>query len=350
MGHPSSLIHKSTLAAAFALCSAVASGAEDDAPTLEALREASPAGSFVAATTLFEFHSDFLTNLDDALRWSAEREERAEELLGSCATELPPEARAGWASALATYRAEAAALRGLEAVHARMQFARLEDALRGDVIPLSPGRRHALADAADAYSRCAWPASDARNRRWIAERVTGIKQLEPTIAERLVELYQTAWPPLPMRVDAMYYVSWAGGDSATPAHIRISSANPGNEGWSGVEIAFHEASHMLMHGWGGSVAWDTLAATGTRLGVEIPPQLPHAVLFYVTGQAAAAELRRRDVEHVPYMLERRLFSDEWREQIAAAFDPYLAGRATLEEACAALVESLRPNAPPASPR
>jgi hypothetical protein len=343
MGHPSSSLRRSTFVATLAFCSVAARGAEGEAPTLEALREASPAGSFVAATTLFAFHSDFLTNLDDALRWSSEREERAEQLLGACAAELPPEARAGWASALATYRAEAESLRGLEGIHVRMQLARLEDELDGDVIPLSPGRRRALAEASYAYRSCAWPASDARNRTWISERVAGIKQLERALAERLVELYQTAWPALPMRVDAMYYVSWAGGDSATPAHIRISSANPGNEGWSGVEIAFHEGSHMLMHGWGGSVAWDTLTAAGTRLGVDVPFPVYHAVLFYVTGRAVEAELGRRDVAYVPYMLANGLFSDR-SGPIAAAFDPYLAGRATLEQACTTLVESLRSTA------
>jgi hypothetical protein len=348
MGQTRRSIRNSTLAAALALSAFAARGAEDDAPTLEALREASPAASVVAATKLFEFHSDYLTNLDDALRWSAERDERAEELLGACASELPEGARAGWASALATYRAEAASLRGVDAVHARMQFARLENAIDGEVIPLTPGRRRALADASDAYRRCAWSASDALNRRWSAERVAGIKQLEAALEKRLVELYQTDWPALPVRVDAMYYVSWSGGDSATPAHIRMSSANPGNDGWSGVEITFHEGSHLLMHGWGGSVAWDTLAATGKRLGVEIPFPVYHAVLFYVTGRAVAAELAHRDIDYVPYMLANGLFA-EWREPIAAAFDPYLAGSATLEEACAALVESLPPSAPP-SPR
>jgi hypothetical protein len=82
--------------------------------------------------------------------------------------------------------------------------------------------------------------------------------------------------------------------------------------------------------------WDTLTTTGGLVGFRIPPGLYHAVRLYVTGQSMAAELDRAGVEYVPYMLANERYSS-WRDRIAAAFDPYLAGRETLEEACSALV-------------
>jgi hypothetical protein len=325
-----------TFAATLALWSMAARGAEDDAPTLEALRAASPGQSLVATTMLFELHSDFLTNLDDALRWSIEHAERAEALLGTCAAKLPLATREKWLSALATYQVEAASRRDFDIdMHARIHFARLEDKVTGDLMPLSPGRRRALADASDAYRACAWPASDARNRRWIAERVVGIEQIEPALAARLVQLYQMDWPRLPIRTDVMYFESWSGADSWLPGHIRISSANPSNEGWAGVEVAFQQASHELMRG-RGAVMWGTLTTTGGLVGFRIPPGLYHAVRLYATGQSMAAELGRVGVEYVPDILANERYSS-WRDRIAAAFDPYLAGSETLEEACSALV-------------
>ena len=105
--------------------------------------------------------------------------------------------------------------------------------------PALAGPPGALADASDAYRTCASPASDARNRRWIAERMAGIEQIEAPLAARLVELYQTHWSPLPIRTDVMYFGSGTGADWR-PDHIRISSTDPSNGGWSGVEVAFQQ--------------------------------------------------------------------------------------------------------------
>jgi hypothetical protein len=144
----------------------------------------------------------------------------------------------------------------------------------------------------------------------------------------------------------MYFESWGGADSWLPGHIRISSANPGNEGWAGVEVAFHEASHELMRGWG-STLWSTLTTAGSSVGFRIPPGLYHEVRLHLTGQAMAAELGRIGVEYAPNILGNDRNS-LWRDRIGAAFDPYLAGRETLEEACSALVVlvGLADQAPP----
>ena len=97
----------------------------------------------------------------------------------------------------------------------------------------------------------------------------------------------------------------------------------------------------------GSVVWDTLATTGGLVRFRIPPGLYQMVRLYLTGQAVAAELSRAGVEYVPDILANERFS-LWRDRIAEAFDPYLAGRETLEEACTALVVliGLTDRAPP----
>ena len=68
------------------------------------------------------------------------------------------------------------------------------------------------------------------------------------IADRMGELYARPLGGLPIRVDVVETVNWAGANTIflmpEGGHIFISNENP--EGPVSLETVFHEASHTLM--------------------------------------------------------------------------------------------------------
>lgn len=100
------------------------------------------------------------------------------------------------------------------------------------------------------FERCRWPAQDERNRRWIETLRPVLAQHEDVVTRRLVALYGVDWPVLPVPIDVVETVSWAGGDSIftnpPPGHIWVSSTYaPYQKPSAALEIVLHEASHLL---------------------------------------------------------------------------------------------------------
>jgi hypothetical protein len=306
----------------------------------------------VVMTAHFALYSDFAFNLHDALlaAGTARRAQRPErfgsEVDTACFNGLPEAQRAAWNRAVDYYAEIVAAGQFFDRVQVlpRLELLwRADDWAQDDertFIVLARGFR---AVAAPAYERCRWPAQDARNRRWIEMLQASLARHEETLARRLVGLYGIDWAALPIPIDVVETVSWAGGDSIytnpPPGHVWVSSVRPEYQTPSAaLEVVFHEASHLIADG--RSPLRVALDAAQNGAAAEVPPDLWHAVLFYVTGESVRRVLAdARESEHQPLIYALDIFG-EVREPIAATWAPYLDGDRTLSQAATDLVGRL----------
>jgi hypothetical protein len=303
----------------------------------------------VFVTPHFALHSDLEVNVHDALlaAGTARRAGQPERFGGesdvACFDALPVEQRVAWNHAVDYYAEVIAPGTAFDRSQILPRLALLwqsEDWASGDERTFIAIARSFRSAASPAYERCRWPAQDARNRRWIDMLRPALERHEDAVSRRLVELYGMDWAALPIPVDIVETVSWAGGDSISanppPGHVWISSTLDAYQTPSAaLEVVFHEASHLLT----GNRSPLRAALAAASVGAAQPPpgELWHAVLFYTTGEAIRRQLAGQD--HVPLIYALDIFRNV-RDPIAAAFAPYLDGERSLTESAAALVQAL----------
>lgn len=305
----------------------------------------------VATTPHFAFHSDFATNLNDALIAAGAARNRSEpELFHSgaeepCFGELPPSVRAAWDRAVDYYA---------EIVSPAGSFDRQQYLLRADLAGFDHGRDDAgarrfveiarafRAAASPAYEACHWATQDAENRRWIEELQPRLAAHEATIARRLQDLYQKRWEGLPIQVDVVETVSWSGANSVfrPPArgHLLIATSY---QGPAALEIVFHEASHGLALR--GDPLLRALADAAEARHQRPPRDLWHVALFYTTGETVRRVLADAGEPEYTPMLYGIFGRGAWlryRKPIETVWPAYLDGQQTLPRAAAALVRAL----------
>ncbi len=207
----------------------------------------------------------------------------------------------------------------------------MRHALRDSGLP--PGLIAALEAGAPIYKARWWPDHDRANRAWIAAVTPLVSKYSESLKKELAAAYQTGWPTAPIRTDVAEYASFAGAyTTLDPAHITVSSINPGNQGDAALEVLFHEASHAIV---------DKIR---TALGEEASRQHKplrrrdfwHALLFYTTGEIVEQHLNG----HVPYAVKNGLYSRAWPgapEVLDADWKPYLDGKIDLAAAVHRLV-------------
>jgi hypothetical protein len=127
--------------------------------------------------------------------------------------------------------------------------------------------------------------------------------------------------------------------SGPPTHVVISSADPRYGGLSALEMLFHEASHA----WD-QVVMDGIGRAATAQRKAPPRQLWHAVLFFTAGELTRRELERAgDEDYVEHALRNGVYDRACggcRALLAKHWGPRLDGRASIDEALAALVAEL----------
>lgn len=308
----------------------------------------------VVTTPRFAFHSDFDTNLNDALNAAGvarkagkpEMFQSGAEAETACFGKLPPSARAGWNRAV-DYYAEIispADWNARQQYLPRVQLAgfdeELKDAGARQFVEIARSFRGA---AAPAYKACRWAAQDEKNRRWIEELKSRLAMDEEKIALRLEQLYGKRWSGLPLRVDVVETVDWAGANSIfrNPAggHLLISNSY---QGPAALEIVFHEASHLLMDR--KDPLWQALDSAASAVDWRLPDDLWHVVLFYTTGEAVRRILDGDDKpEYKPlvYAIFDRGTWSRYRQPLESSWRPYVDGKRALPEAAAGLIEALR---------
>lgn len=108
------------------------------------------------------------------------------------------------------------------------------------------------------------------------------------------------------------WVSPSGANTTdVPAHVMISSLDPDYEAEAGLEMTFHEASHLIIDIDKGPVAEELWRANGDRM---LPRRdLWHTILFYTVGRATEERLKATGAErYVPYLYAQGLIERGWR--------------------------------------
>lgn len=202
--------------------------------------------------------------------------------------------------------------------------------------------RTVLVAAAPVYRAQFWPAHEQRDRAYIDAIRPQLAAHGAWIAQRLAALYQTSWPTAPIVVEVTpavppFGASTLGEPPFTGPHtplITVSSEDPGYATDTGLEMIFHEGSHLLV-----DKVQAALDASAQRQARKIPDQLWHLLLFYTAGHVTRERL---GASYVPYA-ERpvnTIFSGRFAAILpilARTWQPYLDGKVALEPAIDAVV-------------
>lgn len=303
--------------------------------------------AFVAATPHLRFHSDFWLNLHDYLHGlvgGGPGDRRIEAEGTACFEALPAEERQAWEEIVAFYETDMADLH-----HRRNP---LMSAIRYRLANLAPEEVIApqlddvldrLRRLAPAYRECLWEVHDARNRERISNLLDVAVRYGPALVDTLSARYQSLWPE-GVTVDVTPYASYAGANTSTrhdAPHMMVSSLDPDLSGFSGLELLFHESSHIVFNGSHGAVA-AALNGAAASLGVEMPRSLWHAVSFHTSGRAVQEVAAEAGATYEPYWLRHNVFP-QYHKAMNTHWQPYLDGEVTMDEAALALVRALTLN-------
>lgn len=299
-------------------------------------------GNPVAATERFVLYSRFPFNLTDGLLRAA----LGVQTPGSeCLQTLSSEEREAWDRAVEGYRelfidSDDGRRR---AIFLRLNLAGLGDQVRGGLEPTPEEVELILEAGAYAYRACWWEEDDAANRRWIENLVPMLREVGDVVATRIADAYQTPWHGGRIPVDAVPYVSRQGANTIRPAHVLVGSSHGKNGGRASLEAIFHEASHTIIGPRGGEPIRRVREAA-ERLGVEVPEDLWHVVLFYTTGEVVRRVIAESYGEQYdPYLYATDLFERAWpelREPVEEWWQPYLDGKISMSEAAEGMLRAL----------
>lgn len=321
------------------------------AATLLAVAGASaPARAVAPDAPLFRLRSAFWPNLHHVLFQQAEagsasasRSAAAARAAGervACAQDPAAAGAVAWQRAVSFYRDQFLDRDLLFDGDLRLASQALVDA--GDrpltaQAPLSPIHFHLLAAAGSAYKQACWPGHDATNRSFISELEPLVARHGAALARRLAAAYGQPWDFAPLEVDVVVFGGWSGAyTTVAPDHVTLSSTADGHSGTGGLEVLFHEASHVP----GTRVARE-LADACRQAGRALPRDLWHALIFFSVGESVRAEL---GAGHRPYAERFGLYErGEWaahRRLLERAWRPVLQGRATPAQGYRALCSAL----------
>ncbi len=317
------------------------------APRVEALG-ASPTE---APRELFRFHVDFWANLHEVLFHESLVPKPGFEGPKSLAHHsvapvewLDPAARSQWQLAVAYYESRFSTHNLFEP---EFETGSRFLAAQGSDPALPTGGiadewRTVLAQAAPVYRARFWPAHERRDRAYIDEIRPQLAAHGAWMARRLEVVYRSSWPAAPVLVEVTptvppFGASTVGEPPFTGPHtplITVSSEDPGYATDTGLEMIFHEASHLLV-----DKVQTALETSAQRQARKLPDRFWHFLLFYTAGHLARERL---GPGYVPYA-ERSanaIFSGRFAAYLPIlerAWQPYLDGHVDLEPAIDALV-------------
>lgn len=203
--------------------------------------------------------------------------------------------------------------------------------------------RSRLVVAAPIYRARVWPDHERKDRAYVEGMQPLIAAHGEWFEKRLVAVYGMPLPAGPIDVEVTPAVPPFGGftqgeppyTSPNEALITLSSEDASYAGDTGLEMLFHEVSHLIVgrveHG---------LEASGKKQGRKVPPRLWHDVIFYTAGHLARERL---GPAYVPYaerptaLLFRE--GDPTLLVLKRAWQPYLDGQTTMVAAIDAVAAS-----------
>lgn len=194
-----------------------------------------------------------------------------------------------------------------------------------------------LRRAAPLYRKGWWPRHEQGNGAFVDRLQALIAQHGEAVRAFITRAYGQKWPQTGFPIQVSAYANWAGAYSTSAGLIVVSSRDPGAEGLRALESVFHEAMHQ----------WDDpidamLIAQARRQGATVPDNLSHAMIFFTAGQA----VRSVSPGYVPYAEAEGVWArgiGTLKPALEAAWQPYLAGQGTRDEAVAALLKAAAGN-------
>jgi len=301
-------------------------------------------------TQLFHFRNGFWINLHHylyakALATSESVKGRlrssAEDAIQNAPCQAIPEAqRKDWQAAIDFYRTNYTSKDWLFDNDMRRLNDVMGDAGDSDDPPTSlpPELRQLLKRAAAVYRAACWTGHRRANQEWIATLQKRLEIHGRAMVQRLTDVYEAKWPN-DIVVDAVTYANWAGAYTYDQ-HITVASVNKDYQGDSALEMIFHESSHAL-----DAKLFDDLQAEFAARHAEMPRDLFHVVIFFTAGIVAQQELRKTDLDYIPYAYRLGIYKRDpnWGKDEAVlqrAWRPYLEGRKPRKEAIQELSEGV----------
>jgi len=190
------------------------------------------------------------------------------------------------------------------------------------------------------YRKYWWPSHDQSNRDWIAAVRPLVDRYGAALNTAIARAYDVSTPDNPVWVDVSVRAHPNGGYETGPVtHVVISSVDSNYRGYAALEMLFHERSHA----WG-SVLARTIFAAAREQGVTVPPQLPHAVLFYTAGELTRRELMTHGIDYIHYA-QRGIYVNmcgaDCQDKIAVHWIPRLEGTRSIAESLSELVAAFK---------
>ena len=295
-----------------------------------ALTQGRPIGQ---ADAFFSFHSNAWLNLHHIL-WS--RGEGA-----PLPPDMPEPERSAWAAGIAFYAPYSS--RNLfddELIAIKEALRTAERRTSLDGLPIDSGVKTTLERLMPIYQKHWWPAHDRTNREWIDAVRPLIDRHGAALNQAITRAYDVTMPDNPVWVDVAVRAGSLGAYEAGPVtHVMISSVDSGYRQYKALEMLFHERSHA----WGRVVARPIYAAA-EALGVTVPPQLPHAVIFFTGGELTARELNAHGIEYTHFAhptIYTNMCGSDCEAKMAIHWAPYLEGKRSIMESLSALVATFK---------
>lgn len=341
------------LAAAISMAQVASSGARNNQTLASTPSQQSDAP--VKGTYPFEFRSGFWINLHHFLYEQALLRKQAGNA-GQTAnnptdlkTQLSTAQRQQWDSAVDYYtktmiKRDLTHDEGLIIMNDQLGAAEGASDLSGS--GLSNDLIKILESVAPIYRARWWPQHDRANRFWIAVVTPMVKQFNQTLIQQLTSAYKAKWPADLIRVDVVEYANWAGAyttfDKEDKVHITIGSMDAGNQGFSALEILFHESSHRMVGPRNGAVA-RAIARECQAKSKPVPGGLWHAIIFYTAGEFTRRNLSEYGVSDYKPFGYRGLYERSWpnlQRPLELYWQPYLDGKVDFDKAIANIIDAL----------
>ena len=199
--------------------------------------------------------------------------------------------------------------------------------------------------AAPVYRAHWWAQDDVANRFFIGYAAAMLRDAGEELARAHEAIYRQQLPKS-VRVDITAYADPFGAYSQQLLDsgyvTTMSSRDSGYQGLAALEMLLHEISHAVVSPRNGTVA-NAIAAAASRLGMQPPRDLWHAILFATSSELTRRALAARGANaYVPS--SKDMFTRVWpkyRQPIETFWYPYLSGEGTLEEAIEKVVAAVK---------
>ena len=234
---------------------------------------------------------------------------------------LTADERKSWADSVRAYAA-GLSLRGtLERPMSSTTraLAEVDDAPTLSGVALDAALIATLERVAPIYRRTWWPAHLAGNRAWRSSAQALVDRHGAAVVDYVTKSYEIPWPAAGFAIHVSAYANYGSAySSGFDNIIVVPSLSNQTAGLYALEAIVHEALHQ----WDGQT-FDALAAEARAVSATVPRDLPHALIFYTSGEA----VRNVEPAHVP-MVDAL---DIWSLKLSGAALPARRLKPLLEE-------------------